>query len=482
MHHDSDCPDGAAHRATSAAAQRRWQKLCDEYLPVVAESSIWRYSRATAREDPKQGWKLHLSATILTANRVLAKVAPLLRSREVLFKVPSSLSELARINSGLYYGYSQVGKFLTVYPRSCEEAVEVARQLHRVTRGTPGPAVPFDLRWWPGSSVYYRYGSFEPLEMEGPSGVRVPAMRDPEGNLVPDSRDAVAAAPFWADDPFVVRRRAAGSGTHASPLRTTYRAFRALTQRGKGGVYKALDLSVSPPRLCVVKEGRCDGETGWDGRDGRWRVGHEGRVLASLRAAGVAAPAVYCCFDVEGNRYLVTEFIEGETLEALLARRRRRLGVARAVAYAAQLAALLERIHAAGWAWRDCKPSNLMLAEGVLRPLDFEGACPVDRPDPEPWGTPAFTPPAWGEGGWAASRKTDDIYALGAVLYLLLTGQLPAAGSLLRVKKLRRNAPAELCEMVAETMNPDPRRRPEAHAILQRLNAALRPADRGAAV
>lgn len=479
MRHDSERPNGAAHR--SSAPQRRWQRLCDEYLPVAAESSIWRYSRATAREDLKQGWKLHLSATILTANRVLSKAAPLLRSRGVLFKAPSSLSELARINSGLYYGYSQVGKFLTVYPRSREEAVDVARRLHRATRGAPGPAVPFDLRLRPGSSVYYRYGSFEPLEMEGPGGVRVPAMRDPEGNLVPDPRDA-AAAPFWAEDPFAAGRRAAGNDAHASPLRTTYRAFQALAQRGKGGVYKALDLSVSPPRLCAVKEGRGHGETGWDGRDGRWRIGHEGRVLASLRAAGVAAPAVYSCFDVVGNRYLVTEFVEGETLESLLAGRCRRLGVARAAAYAAQLAALLGRIHAAGWAWRDCKPSNLMLAEGALRPLDFEGACPVDRPDPEPWGTPAFTPPAWGEGGRPTSGKADDIYALGAVLYLLLTGKLPETGSAPRVKELRRDAPAELCEVVAETMNPDPRRRPEARAVLQRLNAVLRHADRGAAV
>ena len=38
-------------------------------------------------------------------------------------------------------------------------------------------------------------------------------------------------------------------------------------QRGKGGVYQALDLNVNPPRLCLIKEGRKHGELTWDGRD-----------------------------------------------------------------------------------------------------------------------------------------------------------------------------------------------------------------------
>src|SRR5204863_196337 len=84
------------------------------------------------------------------------------------------------------------------------------------------------------------------------------------------------AKPDWVSDPFL-GRGAGGAAAHAeSPLGTTFRAFQALTQRGKGGVYKALDLSAHPPRLCIMKEGRSVGELTWDNRDGRWRVRHEG--------------------------------------------------------------------------------------------------------------------------------------------------------------------------------------------------------------
>jgi hypothetical protein len=470
MFSESDWQNVAAI-GTPSALQRRWQKLCDEFLPVIPENSIWRYSRASTRHDLEQGWKLHLSATILTANRVLAKAAPLLKSQGVLFKAPLSLLELDKINSGLYYGYGQIGKFLTVYSRSDQEAVALAEQLHRLTYKTPAPAVPFDLRLRRGSSIYYRYGAFQPLEIEGSDGTRVPAMRDPKGTLVPDRRDLKMARPDWVADPFDGGQQTDKPIGLISPLGTTIRAFQALSQRGKGGVYKALDLTVNPPRLCLLKEGRRNGETGWDGRDGCWRVRHEEKVLSSLRAAGVEVPDVYSSFNMEGNHYLVSEFIEGETLQALLSRKRRRLSTACVIRYSVQLTALLARVHSAGWAWRDCKPANLMITRGKLRPLDFEGACPLDSNDPVPWGTQAFVPPAWEGRGSPPSKKYDDLYALGVVLYHLLTGQLPNVRIIPPIGKLRRNTPVELCRVVEELVNSDPRRRPDTSAVMERLSA-----------
>ena len=98
-----------------------------------------------------------------------------------------------------------------------------------------------------------------------------------------------------------------------NPLMTTFRAYEAISQRGKGGVYRALDLTVRPARLCLLKEGRRHGETDFFDRDGRWRVRHEHQVLVSLRRAGIDVPNVYDSFEIDGHYYLVTEFIEGET-------------------------------------------------------------------------------------------------------------------------------------------------------------------------
>ena len=462
-------------RQTSRALPRKlggeWEKLCERYLPVTAEGSIWRYSRPSTPGDQEQGWKLHVSANILNANAVLGAVAPFLRECGIMFKAPRSLVELEKINTGLFYGYSQVGKFITVYTHSDGEAATVARRLHMLTQGMCAPAVPFDLRYRPGSCVYYRYGAFRVAEIENADGTRTLALKDPHGNLTPDDR--TVAKPDWVADLLAARRTAVARAAVLSPLQTSFRVFSAITQRGKGGVYKALDLNAGLPRLCIVKEGRRGGELQWDGRDGRWRVVHEERVLNSLRAAGVAVPRVYSFFEDGGNRYLVTEFIEGETLQSLLAARRRRLLIPQVLRYGVRLAGLLARIHAAGWVWRDCKPANIVVTKaGALRPLDFEGACPISHPDPVSWATPPFIPPEIKTGGRRRPGAGDDLYALGVVIYLLLTGDLPTGPAPAPVNRLRRNVPAGFSCMVSALIEADPRRRPAAAEVMRALTEA----------
>ena len=450
-----------------------WRELCDRYLPFAPADSVWRYSRARDPQDPEQGWKLHLPATILNAGALLEKVAGPLVERGTQFKAIASLQELSRINSGLHHGYSQIGKCITVYPRTTEESLALAEELHRLTYGMSAPSVPFDLRFRPDSNVYYRYGAFRRLAIECPDGESIPALRDPQGNLAPDVRASPSAKPDWVENPLLIESSGRGAEPITSPLKTTYRAFRALAQRGKGGVYQALDLSVQPVRFCVLKEGRRHGELGWDGRDGCWRVRHEEHVLTRLRASGLRAPGVYGSFELEGNYYLVTEFIEGESLQESLNRRQRRLSIRRALRYGSEIAALLAGIHSAGWVWRDCKPSNFIITrQGDLRPIDFEGACPVEHPDPLPWGTPAFAPPADQNGHEARSSIYDDLYSLGAVIYLLLTGKLPDHATWLPPQKMRRGIPTEAREIITELLLAPPRKRPSAELTARQLAAA----------
>jgi class IV lanthipeptide synthase len=457
----------------SLALCRRWMELCIEHLPWSSSESIWRYSRNVLPGDPSQGWKIHLSATVLTANEVLEKVSPFLRSRGTLFKAPNSLLELGRLNSGIFYGYTQIGKFMTVYPQSDEEAVFLAEHLHEMTAGMIAPLIPFDMKFRPDSCVYYRYGAFERLEFETPEGARAPGIRNPEGVVVPDLRNLESAKPEWAVDPFLACTRPQSIPTSDTPLKNTFRAYRALTQRGKGGVYEAVDLSVSPPRLCILKEGRRGGEMGWDGRDGAWRVRHENKVINTLREAGVDAPQVFSSFEAEGNSYLVTERLDGETLAAVLRRRRRRLPLHIGIRYGLEIAKLLSRIHSAGWAWRDCKPTNIFVTKTGLRPLDFEGACLVSKPDHVSWGTPGFTMPERPAVGKIESAVDDDLYALGVTIYLLLTGRLPAESGLIPIEKLRRGAPPRVSHLVSELILAAPLKRPGAQSAADILRVEL---------
>jgi hypothetical protein len=453
-----------------------WHALCDRYLPVAPADSVWRFSREREPQDPEQGWKLHLPATILNASTMLEKVAPLLLEQGVQFKAPATLRELHSINAGLSGGYSQVGKFITVYPRGTEEAVSLAAPLHAATRGLEAPMIPYDLRYRLDSNVFYRYGAFLPMRFEGEYGRSILALRDPQGHLIPDQRTAEDAKPEWELNPFPHFQSERAASLDENPLQTKYRVIRALTQRGKGGVYQALDLCSATPRLCILKEGRKHGDVGWDGRDGRWRIRHEESALRRLLTQGIDVPRVYDSFELEGNFYLAIEYIEGMNFQSLLDRRRRRLSVAQALYYTSEMAMILSKIHAAGWIWRDCKPANFLLTrQGALRPLDFEGACPVEQPDPMGWGTPGFAAATGQTAHFARSSYSDDLYSLGAVLFHLLTGRLPGPASQLQSswRSLRRVVPSEVREVVAALMTAPSDRRPDALTTALTLSTLL---------
>ena len=450
--------------------EKDWQSLCSHYLPMSRTDSIWRYSRGTIPDGMEQGWKIHISATILSASRILKNVAPLLCSTGTLFKAPISLHELSKINSGLHYGFSQIGKFITVYPRNPNEAVSLAQKLHRLTCQMSGPIVPYDLPFHSGSCIYYRYGSFASSSITKPDGTLIPALKKPNGKLIPDHRKPGMAAPGWVPNPFPESPKVLKTG-QVTPLKTTIRAYKAISQRGKGGVYRALDLSVLPARLCILKEGRKHGETDWGGRDGSWRVRHEEQVLHELFSASVPVPAVYTSFWIKSYYYLVTEFIEGTNLQSLVTRKSKRLSVRRALKYGLQLSVILSKIHQMGWVWRDCKPLNLILSkDGVLRPLDFEGACRSNLPDPMPWGTTGYAPPEYLKEPATGSRIPEDLYALGSTLCQLLIGETLRTATPASLKReLGQRVETALVEVISALLDPEPLSRPDAQTTSQIL-------------
>jgi serine/threonine-protein kinase len=155
------------------------------------------------------------------------------------------------------------------------------------------------------------------------------------------------------------------------------------------------------------------------------------RFLREARlSAGLAHPNIVRIFDTgkDGDRpYIVMEYVDGETLEAML-RRVRTLDPPRAVDLMIQACAGLDAAHAAGLVHRDIKPQNLLVgADGVLKIVDFGIARYDDGQGMTATGTvlgtAAYLAPeqAAGESVTAAA----DIYALGAVLYELLTGRPP---------------------------------------------------------
>jgi serine/threonine protein kinase len=375
----------------------------------------WCYSRRARADDPTQGWKLHVSATIFSAEKIFQRALPVLRQSDALFKVPRRLDLLASLNSGLP-DFSQVGKFLTVYPRSDEEAAKLARDLHRVTVGLAGPQVPFDAQYRRNSLVYYRYGAFRGAnEKRG-------LIRTPGGKWVADKRAPGRAVPSWVRDPFNRRKE---TRRPRGPIGTDFLAFKTKMQRGKGGVYEGIDLSVSPPRLVIIKEGRRHGEVDREGRDGYARVRHEAKVLRRLQKAFVPVPGIFREFSQDGNRYLALEKVPGRPLIAANRLQPGKVSWRRTAEILEHLGAILSAIHAAGWVWRDCKPSHIFIHRGRWRLIDFENACRLDHREIASWKSPHYLPPTSRKSFRRRPGAGEDDYALGVIVFQFGTGKFP---------------------------------------------------------
>ncbi|HET8975732.1 MAG TPA: protein kinase [Solirubrobacterales bacterium] len=132
----------------------------------------------------------------------------------------------------------------------------------------------------------------------------------------------------------------------------------------------------------------------------------------------------------DGNPFIVSEYMPGGDVEALLAAEGGRLEVERAVAVAADVTRALEHAHARGIVHRDLKPANVWLDDdGSARLGDFGLATTEARARVSMGnlvGTVAYLPPEQAVGEPAGPES--DLYSLGALLYEMLTGRPPFPG------------------------------------------------------
>jgi len=215
----------------------------------------------------------------------------------------------------------------------------------------------------------------------------------------------------------------------------------------------------------------------------RQRMRRELLKQATMTAQHLALP--FATGETEGTLWLFRESIEGEALGVHLANSGA-LPESEALRIAAQLASALDDLHRAGLLHRDVKPGHLLIARddtggmravlidsGVCRPLDSEGTSAV-------FGTPGYVAPEQLAGKLVSFRS--DLYALGCVLYEMLTGRAPfaredmastlAAQAVGDVPALPPEISAPVAVLVRSLLAKDPQDRPFS---AQKLRRALDP-------
>lgn len=267
-----------------------------------------------------------------------------------------------------------------------------------------------------------------------------------------------------------------------------YRVLRELGQGGMGTVVLAEDTRLGRHVALKTVSGAQAGTSG-----GRAQLLDEARAAAALTHPAIAA--VHDVIEHDGNIAIVFELVEGETLAARLAKGP--LPEELAVTIAVQIADALAVAHGARVLHRDLKPSNIMLAPGgVVKILDFGIARfrPVGQKPPSGkegdegfMGTPGYVPPEQWTGQAVDERA--DLYALGVVLFEMLTGKRPfperepftlalAAIDRIarRVSSLRLGVTPALDRLVARLLAADPALRPpRARVVADELRSLLAP-------
>ena len=218
------------------------------------------------------------------------------------------------------------------------------------------------------------------------------------------------------------------------------------------------------------------------------RFAHEPTTLARLKHSHIVE--IYDTGEVHGQRYFAMELLTGGSLQERL--HKGPLPIDEVARIGIQLANALQHAHEQGIIHRDLKPSNILFSrEGLAKITDFGLAKRINEVGNtvagQILGTPAYMAPEQAAGQIEKIGPTTDVFALGATLYAMLTGEAPFRGDSdaetmshvlnddpVAIRQLRPRVPRDLETIVQQCLHKQQSRRyasaGEVAADLQRFS------------
>ncbi|MCP4446210.1 MAG: protein kinase [Myxococcales bacterium] len=224
-----------------------------------------------------------------------------------------------------------------------------------------------------------------------------------------------------------------------------YQLIEKVGQGGMAVVYRGHDTSLNREVAVKVLHNHLA-----EHKEARERFGREAHAVAKLRHENILEIYDFSGLDSD-ETFIVTEFIEGCTLKEFICEHPLLFPETGAL-IVAQVCGALAHAHGLGVLHRDVKPENIMIRnDGVLKLTDFGIAQMIDLQrmtvTGQLLGSPAYMAPEHVLGGILDFRT--DVFALGIVLYQLVTAELPFHGK----------NPHEILKRVADCEYPDPARK-----------------------
>lgn len=394
----NDC--GIKNRNDSLTEQLlNYEAILNEASIIYVKSG---YYLVSADDEPNYNWIFHISVIRQQIIPLLKAILPLLSNLKTKFSIPESSGVHAMLLDG-GLGYHQIGKIVTIYPKSYKDAITIAARFIELTKTYSGPVIPsaFPL----GGNLYTNLVE----EQFSKSGIK--SERWPFANIIKKRNPKQKK---WIKQYLVVQQ---------------------VKGDAKGKVLKCLNLNNwLNIQWCVIKQGlahQCADNYGRTIKDRlKWQF-----ELLNYHEASIPLPKAISYFEHDNDAYLVTELIKGVSLNerieslhqgtfwpAIPVESQRQL-----LKYLIEITGIIDKFHGSGLVHRDINPGNFMVREdGTIIAIDIELAYDLCSNEPLPpyaYGTPGYISPQ--QQQMQEPDIEDDIYGLGALFLKVLTGISP---------------------------------------------------------
>ncbi|WP_349551433.1 hypothetical protein [Leuconostoc pseudomesenteroides] len=193
---------------------------------------------------PKQGWKIHISASIQDKKNILNIVSRICMQENVPFKYIKNFYSFKK-NISNYERPWELGKYITIYPNSEEQAGYLMEKLYKLLIDTNGPKIISDFSFKNSNNISFRYGINTVKNKKDPNEF---FLHGPNGEVERDTPKMTPGVPIWVKMP-------SGwlSDNKKSVLLEKYSPYAIVRQSATGNIYLAKNWS---GKKVIVKEAK----------------------------------------------------------------------------------------------------------------------------------------------------------------------------------------------------------------------------------
>lgn len=373
----------------------------------------------------EQGWKIHISAGVNNAPIISEKAICHLVRNKIDFKIVKNSFILDQLNKG-QFGITQIGKFITIYPHDLNHFYRLIEELDFILKEIENhsPVIATDIQLHKNSIIYFRYGAYKSFTLRLPNGKTKSLVNTINDKLTVDAREPYFVLPDHIKEPFKDSKKYKTikiSNIEGEILHGKYYVLYQLHNSYKSEVHRGINIAENSKYYqVVIKSSKVNQFVHTQSAFELLKKEYE---MYALFDSENLTPGIVNYYEKGNKNYLITEYIDGITLEEYIAQNSltgyqftsnevAKLGL--------KIVKLLEKVHDKSLIFNDLKPSNIMIDELFnICLIDLESLLPINTKTDAVLSTRGF------RNSKNECTIQNDIYAVGVILYSLCTNINP---------------------------------------------------------